>query len=166
MKINSKLFNFSFFLSDKKSVNNLENAALQYGGSTHNLFTEEMYSNVAKNDFIEVDPIKNTISLFIPDTYNISEKASQKLIGEVISNCALKIQSRYKTIPFIEKAIGSWFSEDLQTVVYDNIILLNTHMDKLSITDINFFISLAEYVKKSMKQEGVSLAINNALAIV
>jgi hypothetical protein len=39
-------------------------------------------------------------------------------------------------------------------------------MDKLSITDINFFISLAEYVKKSMKQEGVSLAINNALAIV
>lgn len=166
MKINSKLFNFSFFLSDKKPVNNLEESAKKYGGATKNLYTDEMYSNISGNDYISVNPVKNHISLFIPDTYNCNEKASQKLIGEVILHCSQKIRERYKDIPRVEKAIGSWYSEDCQQVVYDNIILLNVFPDKLTITDINFFISLAEYVKKSMKQEGVSLAINSALAIV
>lgn len=165
-KISSKLFNFSFFLSSKIQVFDLENSAKKYGGATKNLFTEEIYSNISDNDFIEVNPIKNTISLFIPDTYNCNEKASQSLIGNVILNCANKIQSRYKDIPRAEKAIGTWYSEDKQEVVYDNIILLNVFLDRLTVTDINFFISLAEYVKKSMRQEGVSLAINSALAIV
>jgi hypothetical protein len=165
-KISSKLFPFSFFLSDKKPVNNLEESDIKYGGATKNLFTDEMYSNIAGNDYIEVNPVKNTISLFVPDTYNVSEKASQKLIGEVILNCSQKIQSRYHDVPFVEKAIGSWFSEDRQEVVYDNILLLNVHIDNLTITDINFFIQLANYIKREMKQEGVSIAINNALAIV
>lgn len=166
MKINSKLFNFSFFLSDKKPVDNLESAAIENGRATKNLDTDEMYSNIAGNDYIEVNPVKNTISLFIPDTYNCNEKASQKLIGNVILHCSQKIRARYKDIPRAEKAIGSWYSEDLKQVVYDNVILLNVFPDKLTITDINFFISLAEYVKKSMEQEGVSLAINTALCII
>jgi hypothetical protein len=165
-KISSKLFNFSFFLSGKKIVTDLESAAIQYGGATKNYYTDEIYSNVAGNEFIEVNAMKNTISLFIPNTFNISEKANQSLIGKVISYCAFKIKEKYKDIPFIEKAIGSWYSEDLQQVIYDNIILLNIHMDKLTKYDINFFIILANYVKREMKQEGVSISINDALAIV
>jgi hypothetical protein len=166
MRINSKLFNFSFFLSDKKPISDLEKSAIEYGGATKNLFTDEMYSNISGNDYIEVNPVKNTISLFVPDTCNVSEKASQKLLEKVIIYCKDKIVSRYHDIPLAERAIGSWYSNDLQQIVYDNIILLNVHLDRLTVTDINYFISLALYIKKEMSQEGVSIAINNSLAIV
>jgi hypothetical protein len=165
-KIDSKLFNFSFFLSNKKIVNSLENSAKKYGGATKNLFTDEIYSNIPGNDFIEVNPLKNTISLFLPDTVNVSKKADNKLLERVGMYCKDKIVNRYHDIPSAEKCIGSWYSEDYQEVVYDNIILLNVHLDRLTVTDINFFISLALYVKREMSQEGVSIAINNALAIV
>jgi len=38
-KIDSKKFNFSFFLSNKVKVNNLEEAAKQHGGATLNFDT-------------------------------------------------------------------------------------------------------------------------------
>jgi hypothetical protein len=165
-KINNKVFDFQFFLSNKKKVTDLEQSAKQYGGATKNLFTDELYSNIESNDYITINKTRNTISLFVPDTYNINQKADQQLIGKIITYCATKIKNRYGFIPFAEKAIGSWYSSDLQQVIYDNIILLVTHHDNISITDINFFISLANYIKQEMKQEGVSIGINEALAII
>lgn len=166
MRINSKQFNFSFFLSNKKPVQSLEESAIKYGGATHNLFTDEMYSNIPGNDFIEIDPVRNIISLFLPDTVNVSEKADRKLLEKVGMYLKDKIVNRYNDLPLAEKAIRSWYSEDLQRVIYDNIILLNLPLDNLTITDINFFIRLAQYIKKEMSQEGVSIAFNNSLAIV
>jgi hypothetical protein len=165
-KINSKVFNFQFFLSNKKEITDLEQAAKTYGGATNNLYTDEMYSNIPGNEYIEINKLRNTISLFIPDTYDTNKKADQKLIGKVISYCANKIKNKYGYIPFVEKAIGSWYSENLKQVVYDNIILLVIHLDKITVTDINFFIQLANYIKKEMQQEGVSIGINDSLAII
>jgi hypothetical protein len=165
-KINSKLFPFSFFLSDKKEVENMEESAKMYGGCTKNLYTDEMYSNVANSEYIKVNENMNTISLFIPDTINVSEKANKTLIGKIIQYCANRIQNKYQDIPMVENALGTWYSTDKQEVVIDNIILLSTHIDKLTIIDITYFVSLAKYIKQEMKQEGVSISVNDSLCIV
>ena len=79
MKINSKLFNFDFFLSNKVKVADLNEAAKQNGGATLNMETGELYSNVEGNEFIQLkkDRELNTLSLFIPDTYNINNPAGE-----------------------------------------------------------------------------------------
>jgi len=167
--INSKVFNFSFFLSNKVKVNNLEQAAKEHGGATHNLDTDEKYSNVEGNEFIKVyqnEMNVNTISLFIPDTVNVNGQASKEQIKKVFSYVVQKIFKKYQTEPRFENALGTWYSDELQTVVYDNIILVNTFLEDVTEADINFFVSLAKYIKKEMRQEAVSLNINSALALI
>ena len=164
MKINSNLFNFQFFLSNKKKVKNLEESAKIYGGATKNLITGDQWSNIEGNEFIVVNEKENNISIFIPDTINTNQKTDNKKYIEYITN---KIFNKYQTknITF-QSAIGSWYSEELDQVIYDNITIVNAILQEVETSDINYFISLANYIKKEMSQEGVSILINNSLAII
>jgi len=168
MKINSKKFNFSFFLSDRKPVQNLDQAAREYGGATLNLDTGEQYSNIPGDEFIRLKTGRelNTLSVFIPDTYAISEAADKELIRNVTSTVVQRIYKKYDFIAFPEKGLGSWWSEDKQDVVYDNIQIINIHLENVSEADIRFLVDLGLYVKKEMKQESVAIGINDALALV
>lgn len=163
--INSKMFPFSFFLSSKKVVSDMEAATIKYGGSTHNLTTGEMWSNVDGNEYISIKE-DNTVTVFIPDTINTNEKANDELVKNVITYVSEKIRQKYHISPLAEKAIGTWYSEELEKIVTDNITLVTIKLQKLEAKDIWFAIGLAKYVKKIMKQEGVSVAINDSLAII
>ena len=70
LKIDSKKFNFSLFLSDRKKVNSLEEGARFYGGATK--FDDGIYSNYPKNEYIKITNDKNNISLFVPSTVIVS----------------------------------------------------------------------------------------------
>ncbi len=168
MKIDSRKFNFSFFLSNKVKVNNLEEAAKKNGGATLNFETGELYSNIPGNEFIELkkDRELNTISLFIPDTYNINESAGKEKLKKIVSTVIQKVYKRYESVPTMEKGLGSWYSEELQQVVYDNLIIASVHIEDVSEEDIKFFIKLAGFIKKEMRQEAVSITINEALALI
>ena len=168
MKINSKIFGFQFFLSGKKAVSSLEEAAKEHGGATMNLVTDELYSNVEGNEYIEIKTGKelNTLSIFIPDTCNVNEAADQNKLKFVVSTVLSRILKRYGEIPTIEKGLGSWFSDDLQQVVYDNLIIASVHPSKVFEDDIKFFINLAGFIKKEMSQEAVSINVNDALCLV
>lgn len=167
MKINTSKFGFTFFLSGKKAVSNLEEAAKQYGGATLNLDTSEMYSNVPGSESIQLRKAHelNTLSVFIPSTDGTYEQADREKVKKVVSSVIQKIYRKYEAVPTIEKGLGSWQADD-GGIAYDNLIIASVHLENVSDADIRFFVSLGRFIKKEMTQEAVSLGINDALALV
>jgi hypothetical protein len=160
----TRFHDISFFLSDRVHVNNLETAAIKHGGATKNLLTGQAWSNIAKTDYIALNNSENKISLFVPDTTNIDTQNTNKQ-QEILNNILPRIKEKYNRYN-ISTAIGTWYSSDLQRVVYDNLIIVTVTLTTVSIADIHEFIKMAKYIKREMSQEGVSIMINDSLAIV
>lgn len=167
MKLNTSKYGFSFFLSGRVPVTDLEQAAKQYGGATWNHDTDEMYSNVPGNQFIGLRPGKelNTLSVFIPSTDNVYQAADREKIKKTVSTIVQRVYRRYEAVPTIEKGLGTW-EADSGEIVYDNLVITSVHLEDVSEADIKFFVSLGKYIKKEMRQEAISLGINDALALV
>ena len=162
LKIDSKKFNFSFFLSDRKKVGSLEEGAIKYGGATQ--FDDAIYSNYGNSDFIRVDNNNNNISIFIPSTVNINQRVNNSYY---VNYCYNKLESLYSNNnKKYYDTRGSWFSEDLQKVVIENVTIITLELNTITEADIINFIELATWIKQEMSQEGVSISINSALAIV
>lgn len=163
LKIDSNKFNFNFFLSDRKKVDSLEAGAIENGGATK--FDDSIYSNIEKSKYIRLNEKNNNISIFIPSTMDINKNID----NEYYITKSITYLKRYYSITSnlkYYKTIGSWFSDSLKTVVYDNITIITLQLNELTETDINIFIALANIIKIEMSQEGVSIAINNSLAII
>ena len=162
LKINSKKFHFNFFLSDRKRVNSLEEGARLYGGATQ--FNDGIYSNIPGNEYITINKNKNNISLFVPSTIDINKYIDNKYF---VTYCYNKIDSLYSNnnIKYYDTK-GSWYSDDLQKIVIENITIITLKLHTITEADIINFINLATWIKQEMRQEGVSIAINSALAIV
>ncbi len=162
MKINSKLFNFSFFLSGRKKVEYLESGARQYGGATK--FNDAIYSNIPGSEYIHINSNNNILSVFVPSTISINQKTNNSNMVQYCINY-LKRHFNIENVIFYNTE-GSWFSEDLNQVIIENITIISLNLAKVTEQDINILVELAQYIKKEMNQEGVSIAINDALAIV
>jgi len=162
LKIDSKKFNFSFFLSNRKKVNSLEEGARLYGGATQ--FDDGIYSNYSRSEYIKINKDKNNISLFIPSTIDINKYINNKYH---VNYCYNKIKSLYndKNIKYYDTK-GSWYSEDLNQIIIEDITIITLELNTITEADIINFINLAAWIKQEMQQEGVSIAINTALAIV
>lgn len=162
MLINSKKFNFSFFLSNRKKVKSLEEGAIKYGGATK--FDDAIYSNIAGNEYITLNETNNTISLFVPSTIDVNKKADNT---EQVNYCIRQLKRYYNNanIKYYDTK-GSWWSDDLQKIVIENITIITLELNTITEADIINFIELGNWIKKEMKQEGVSITINAALAIV
>ena len=162
LKINSKQFNFQFFLSNRKKVNSLKEGAIKYGGATK--FDDAIYSNIAGNEYITLNETNNIISLFVPSTANVNNYINNKYY---VNYCYNKLESLYSNNnKKYYDTRGSWFSEDLQKVVIENVTIITLELNTITEADIINFIELATWIKQEMQQEGVSIAINAALAIV
>jgi len=162
LKIDSKKFNFSFFLSDSKKVASLEEGAKLYGGATQ--YDTGIYSNIKGSDYIKINRNKNNISLFVPSTINIDKHINNKYH---VNHCYNEIQRLYNNnnVKYYDTR-GSWYSDDLQKVIIENITIITLELNIITEADIYNFIQLANWIKKEMQQEGVSIAINAALAII
>jgi len=162
LNINSKKFNFNFFLSSNKEVKNLELGAIENGGATK--INNKTYSNIQGNDLIVLNEKSNTLAIYIPDTMDVDAQTDNT---KYINYSMNYIQNKYNNnnVQF-EATQGSWYSEDMNKVVYDNITIVSVTLDTVTEIDINNFVILAQYIKSEMNQEGVSIAINKSLAIV
>ncbi len=163
LKINSKKFNFNFFLSGNKKVDNLENGAKKYGGATK--FDSGIYSNVEGSQYIELKEADNEISIFIPSTIDTNIKVDNKYYINYSINYLERFYDIADNLKYY-KTMGSWYSDDNKEVVIEDITIVTLKLDQLTETDIQIFIDLATWIKREMNQEGVSIAINTALAIV
>jgi len=162
MLINSKKFNFSFFLSDRKKVSSLKEGAILYGGATQ--FDDGIYSNIPGSEYIKINKNINNISLFVPSTIDISKHIDNSYY---VDYCYNKIESLYSNNnKKYYDTRGSWYSDDSQKVIIEDITIITLELNTITEADIYNFIQLANWIKKEMRQEGVSIAINTALAIV
>jgi hypothetical protein len=166
MKISSTKFNLQYFLSSMKKVKSLELGAKTFGGATHNLDTNELWSNCEGNEFINVNSTKNTVSIFVPTTVDGNKKATESKIIHMLQvvDSKMKKVKNYTTIQ--SQAIGSWYSEELQEVIIENIFIVSQEVQFLTEVEIQLYVEVANYVKKAMSQECVSLGINKALLLV
>lgn len=161
-KINSNLFNFSFFLSNRKKVESLETGAIENGGATQ--FNNGIYSNYEGDSNIRINEKNNTISLFIPSTMDVNKKTDN---SSMIQYIVKQLKRAYNTDNIIYyDTKGSWYSDNLNQVIIENITIVSIDMKSVTESDINLFIQLANYIKREMQQEGVSISINSALCIV
>lgn len=162
MLINSNKFNFSFFLSSRKPVTSLEAGAIENGGATK--INNTIYSNIPGNEYISVNNDNNSLSVFIPSTIDVNNITDNT---EYIQYAINYLKRYYNSDDIIfEAANGSWYSEDLNKVVIEDITIITVNAKAITETDINIFIDLANYIKDAMKQEGVSISINDSLAII
>ena len=161
--INSKLFNFSFFLSNNKKVKSLSSGAINHGGATK--FNDAIYSNIEGSELIELKESDNEISIFIPSTMDVNTITDNQVYINKSVNYLKRFYNISNNLKYY-KTKGSWYSDDLQKVIIENITIITLKLDVLTELDIQIFTDLAEIVKRDMSQEGVSIAINKALAIV
>jgi hypothetical protein len=162
MDIDSHDFKFNFFLSHSKKVDSLERGAIENGGATR--YSTGIYSNYAHNQYISINEVDNQISIFIPDTINVNHSADNT---GIVRYCIEYLNRKYihGDLTYYN-TVGSWYSDTLKQVVYDNIVMITLKKDDLTKEDILNFVDLANYIKVQMAQEGVSISINNSLAIV
>ena len=164
MKINSKLFKeISFFMGGYKVVNSLESGAIENGGATL-MSNGQVISNIEKDNFISINKNNNVLRLFIPSTLDVNNSVDNIEFVEKYYNL---IESIYpdKTIT-ITNTKGSWYSDTTNSVVIENITILELNIKKVKESDIRIFLSLGLQVKEDMKQDAVSVMCNDALCLV
>ena len=164
MKINSKLFKeISFFLGGSKVVNNLEVGAIENGGATL-MSNGQVISNIEEDNFISINKNNNVLRLFIPSTLDVNNSVDNIEFVEKYYNL---IESMYpnKTIT-ITNTRGSWFSDTTNSVVIEDITILELNIKEVKESDIRIFLNLGLQVKEDMKQDAVSVMCNDALCLV
>ena len=164
MLINNKKFNqISFFLSGSVEVKDLRTGAIMHGGST--LFNGIPYSNIEGSSYFTVNEGKeNIIRILVPTTINVDQQINNKqFVDKYLS--IVKNSYNFKNIKTYNTT-GSWYSEDLQKVVFDNSTVIEISMKKIDEHIISYFLNLGLKIKSDMTQEGVSVFINKSLAIV
>ena len=139
LKINSNLFPFSFFLSDRIKVNTLEEGAKTFGGATK--FDDAIYSNIAGNEYITLNETNNTISLFVPSTIDVNKKADNT---EQVNYCIRQLKRYYNNANIKYYNTKRQLVERRSTkVVIGNITIITMRIDQLTERDIKIFIELA-----------------------
>ena len=61
---------------------------------------------------------------------------------------------------------GSWFSDTANSVVIEDITILELNIKEVRENDIRIFLNLGLQVKEDMKQDAVSVMCNDALCLV
>jgi hypothetical protein len=165
MKISSTLFNLQFFMSSKRKVKTLKEGTEKFGGATHNTTTNEYWSNTVGNEFITVTK-QNTVSIYVPTTVNINLQATQEKINHMIEVVTSRMRKINDNITHTSNGIGAWYCDALQEQVCEQIHIVSHEVGELTEKDIREYVAIAEYVRKAMSQECVSLQINKSLLLV
>ncbi len=162
LKIDMSKFGFDFFLSRGKKVKSLEDGAKKYGGATK--FDNFIISNYEGSEYVDIKEDNNEISVFVPSTINTNEKTDSKIETEKSMQYLERFYNLEDMRYYTTK--GSWYSEDLQSVVIEDITIITLKIEKITEKDVKIFKRLASRIKRNMKQEGVTISINEAMAIV
>lgn len=159
MKYNvKKLFGENvFYLANRVEVESLEAGAIKYGGAT--ALNGKIYSNIEESEELNLN-MKNTVGILVPTTIEVNTTIDNKKYVEDVEN----------TIKDFGKAIskfnsrGSWYSDTEGVVVEENTIV--TFESNGNPFDLQLLRYLAEKLKSDMKQEAITIILNDGIAIV
>ena len=159
MKYNvKKLFGETvFYPANRAEVKSLEAGAVEYGGAT--LINGKIYSNVEESEELNLN-MENTIGILVPSTIDVNTKVDNKKYVEYVENT---IKDFGKIISKFDSK-GSWYSDTEGVVVEKNTIV--TFESNGNPFDLQLLKYLAEKLKSDMKQEAITIILNDGIAIV
>lgn len=142
-----------FYLMNSKQIKEEEITS----GATK--FNNQWVTNYQESDTIEVKD-NNELSIYVPGTIDVDK------INENIDKIIEEVKSKIKEATKDYKTNGAWRTEE-GTIVFEEITILSIDVNKESFENkLNEFIIIAEEMKKELKQEGISIGINNGLMII
>ena len=159
MKYNvKKLFGENvFYLANRVEVESLEAGAIKYGGAT--LINGKIYSNIEESEELNLN-MKNTVGILVPTTIEVNTTIDNKKYVEDVENT---IKDFGKVISKFDSK-GSWYSDTEGVVVEENtIVTFESHGNPF---DMELLKYLAEKLKSDMKQEAITIILNDGIAIV
>ena len=159
MKYNvKKLFGENvFYLANRIEVESLEAGAIKYGGAT--ALNGKIYSNIEESEELNLNA-KNTVGILVPSTIDVNTTVNNKKYVEDVENT---IKDFGKTISKFDSR-GSWYSDTEGVVVEENTIV--TFESNGNPFDLQLLRYLAEKLKSDMKQEAITIILNDGIAIV
>ena len=159
MKYNvKKLFGENvFYLANRVEVESLEAGAIKYGGAT--ALNGKIYSNVEESEELNLN-MKNTVGILVPSTIDVNTIVDNKKYVEDVENT---IKDFGKAISKFDSK-GSWYSDTEGVVVEENTIV--TFESNGNPFDLQLLKYLAEKLKTDMKQEAITIILNDGIAIV
>lgn len=142
-----------FYLMNSKQIKEEEITS----GATK--FNNKWVTNYQESDTIEIKD-NNELSIYVPSTIDIDK------INENINKTIEEIKSKIKEATKDYKTNGAWRTEE-GTIVFEEITILSIDVNKENFENkLNEFIAIAEGMKIDLKQEGISIGINNGLMII
>ena len=159
MKYNvKKLFGENvFYLANRIEVESLEAGAIKYGGAT--ALNGKIYSNIEESEELNLN-MKNTVGILVPTTIEVNTTIDNKKYVEDVENT---IKDFGKAISKFDSK-GSWYSDTEGVVVEENTIV--TFESNGNPFDLQLLKYLAEKLKSDMKQEAITIILNDGIAIV
>ena len=146
-----------FYLANRVEVESLEAGAIEYGGAT--LINGKIYSNIEESEELNLN-MKNTVGILVPSTIDVNTTVDNKKYVEDVENT---IKDFGKTISKFDSK-GSWYSDTEGVVVEENTIV--TFESNGNPFDLQLLKYLAEKLKSDMKQEAITIILNDGIAIV
>ena len=159
MKYNvKKLFGENvFYLANRVEVESLEAGAIKYGGAT--ALNGKIYSNIEESEELNLN-MKNTVGILVPSTIDVNTIVDNKKYVENVENT---LKDFGKAISKFDSR-GSWYSDTEGVVVEENTIV--TFESNGNPFDLQLLKYLAEKLKTDMKQEAITIILNDGIAIV
>ena len=84
---------------------------------------------------------------------------------EYVSKYLSILNKEYKNIT-IYNSMGSWYSDDLNKVIIEKNTIITINSNNLIAEDINSMLNLGILIRDDMRQEAVSVLVNDSLCIV
>ena len=156
----SKYFDMEsvFCLNSKKVVENLEVGAKMYGGATK--YNNICYSNYNENTNFDVKEQNNTVGIRVPSTINVNE---------VIDNTKF-VNRTVETLEYFGficqnlETEGSWMANNGEIVIEKG-NLVTFKVNEITKFVMDLLKALASELKTDMKQEGISIIVENGLIV-
>ena len=158
-KMNMEKIFGGFCLSERKFVESLEKGAREFGGATK--IDNIIFSNYNENPLFDIKD-ENIVGLIVPGTIDVDTVFDNKEIVEEIKSLAEYLYHKEVMTKDVE---GAWVMEKNNEVVVENNVLMTWNSNCCQ-ADMEFLKLMAEFVKKEMKQEAVSIVINEGLVII
>ena len=146
----------TFYLANRIQVESLEDGAVQYGGAT--LIDGKIYSNIEESEELKLN-MKNTVGILVPTTIDVNVKVDNK---KYVADVETTIKDFGKTINKFDSK-GSWYSDTEGVVIENNTIV--TFTSNGNPFDLQLLKYLAEKLKSDMKQEAITIILNDGIAI-
>lgn len=107
---------------------------------------------------------KQNFSIVIPSTIDYNLPASEEQIESVVNHVGTVLSTLYGGYS-AHLAFGGWLSDKLGLIREDSLVM-SAYCPVVDDTSVGALIDIAEYVKRTMRQEAVLIVVNGDAYLV